>query len=260
VQALLTCDEADDYLFETGNAPSGQDRLYMQQHARRLAYSFILFQRFAPGAARILDVGGGPGYIGFLCTKLQPTIRYVVVEDPRVSSTHHEVVACDIDGGDLPLPDGAFDFVFNLEVLEHLLRNPFKMLTECHRVLAESGLMLIGTPNLGSIAAVVSLLRGRSPGYSPIKEDIYGRHNKEYVIPELRSLASAAGFTIDHEETAIDNLPLHYRLVARGLSLSHIAAFPYELQGPQYWGVWRKTHTPSDDPPVAVYAPRDEGD
>jgi SAM-dependent methyltransferase len=98
----------------------------------------------------------------------------------------------------LPVPDGTYDLVLCLEVIEHLEKDPMAMLNEINRVLKESGLIYLTTPNATSARNVLKIHRGYAPHffmqYSHAVE--LGKHNIEYDPTQVLSLLNGAGFKI----------------------------------------------------------------
>jgi SAM-dependent methyltransferase len=96
--------------------------------------------RVRAGAA-VLDVGARDrGLRRFL----PPDVRYQGIEiDPAFAQP--DVLIHDIARG-IPFPPESYDFVFCLELLEHLLQ-PFGTLTEIHRVLRPGGVLILSVPN-----------------------------------------------------------------------------------------------------------------
>ena len=86
----------------------------------------------------------------------------------------------------LPFGDGTFDFVFCMEVLEHV-ENPTFVLSEFHRVLKKDGCMLLSVPNvynwLTLIANIFKL---------PAREG----HIHSFTHLEMRTLLDFSGFKI----------------------------------------------------------------
>lgn len=92
-------------------------------------------------AATVLDVGAREGGLKRF---LPPAVRYQGVDiTPEFASA--DVMTCDIAQG-LPFADAAFDYVFCIEVLEHVL-TPFQTLAEIHRVLRAEGILILSVPN-----------------------------------------------------------------------------------------------------------------
>ena len=99
--------------------------------------------------ARVLDAGCGEGYgtdrlasVAAEATGVdleEPVIRRAAALYPRVRFDAANLVS-------LPYPDGSFDAVVSLQVIEHL-HSPQEFLAECARVLAPHGLLIISTPN-----------------------------------------------------------------------------------------------------------------
>lgn len=104
----------------------------------------------------------------------------------------------------LPFEDGSLDLVVASEIFEHLI-SPLLFLQETSRSLKPGGLMLLTTPNVSNIGAIVRLLRGesnyerleRSPMF--LAEDEWRGHIRFYSKAEMRWLADRYGFDlIDH--------------------------------------------------------------
>jgi SAM-dependent methyltransferase len=232
----------------------GQDESYLRGHAARLAYSAQLIGEYIRPNDRVLDIGGGVGYIGTILKQCRDVpFDYRLYEADGVQSNRYPVTNGDFDGQPLRVESEAFDAVILLEVLEHLINDPYLLIVEISRILKPRGLLLISTPNVASVAAAMAVMRGRSPLWNPIRKDIYGRHNKEYTIADLHSFAASGGFDILREEALTDRLPFYQRVFATLLALSRVTPLPKRLLGPQYYGVWQKARTPNADPPWDIY-------
>jgi len=120
------------YRDRTGWRHSGEERMRFRK-ATRLAR--------VPAGARVLDVGARDGGLKAF---LPPDVRYQGIEiAPEFAAP--DIRTHDVSTG-LPFDDGAFDFLFCIEVMEHL-PNPFATMTEMHRVLADEGVAVISVPN-----------------------------------------------------------------------------------------------------------------
>src|SRR2546429_3034458 len=81
---------------------------------------------------------------GGLRAFLPPGVRYQGLDiAPEFAAP--DILIQDISGG-LPFPDGAFDYVFCIDVLEHV-PYPFFTLSEIHRVLGRHGVLVLSVPN-----------------------------------------------------------------------------------------------------------------
>lgn len=101
-----------------------------------------------------------------------------------------------------PYEDSTFDVVVYCEIIEHLLMNPVHTLKEIRRVLKDDGLLLVTTPNVARFGNIIAIAEGRSiydpySGFGP-----YGRHNREFSMPELLHLLEFCGFTEEISFTA----------------------------------------------------------
>ncbi|MCK9591784.1 MAG: methyltransferase domain-containing protein [Methanoregula sp.] len=113
-----------------------------------------------------------------------------------------------------PYEPESFDIVICCEILEHLLEDPTHMLCEAHRVLKKGGVLILTTPNVKSLANTIKLVfgfnvYGKYSGYGP-----YGRHNREYLPSEVKTLLEKCGFS-EVRVTVKDIYPRPWSLLSR---------------------------------------------
>ncbi len=110
--------------------------------------------RLAGRPGRILDVGCGRGL--FLLRMRGAGWEVAGVEaDAEVSQAISEAHALDVRSGDpgaWGFPDGSFDAVTLIHVLEHAVR-PAEMIAHCRRLLRDGGLLVAAVPNRDSLQA-----------------------------------------------------------------------------------------------------------
>jgi SAM-dependent methyltransferase len=94
-----------------------------------------------PAGARVLDIGAREGG---LRKYLPDGVKYQGIDiTPEFAS--ESVMTRDISEG-IPFPDQSYDFVFCIEVLEHV-PNPFAAFGEINRVLRDGGVLIVSVPN-----------------------------------------------------------------------------------------------------------------
>lgn len=139
---------------------------------------YRLIGRRVRGAARVLDVGCGDG---FLVNLVAEDAARAVGVDPEVAGIAlaadrlRDRPGCSLVVGDglrLPFRDASFDAVILCDVIEHL-ESPGSALEECHRVLEPGGRLVVTTPR-------------RLPDHWWDREN----HVTEYASDELRDLLS----------------------------------------------------------------------
>lgn len=121
-----------------------EENYWFQRHV--IAYDFVA--RFVRGA-RVLDAGCGEGYGTDRLTSVAAETTGVDLEEPVIRRAAARYPRARFDAANLvslPYPDGAFDAVVSLQVIEHL-HAPQEFLAECARVLAPAGVLVISTPN-----------------------------------------------------------------------------------------------------------------
>ena len=120
------------YTARTAWRSPGEERMRFRKAAR--------LARVPTGAA-VLDIGARDGGLrGFL----PPGVKYQGI-DIAPEFAGPDVLIQDISNG-IPFPDSAYDFVFCIEVLEHV-PNPYGTLGEIHRVLKPGGVLVLSVPN-----------------------------------------------------------------------------------------------------------------
>ena len=102
----------------------------------------------------------------------------------------------------IPIEDKSIDFVFALEIIEHLT-SPFHLLSEANRVLKKGGYILLTTPNVSRIGSIFKLLIGKT-NFDRLKalevidtENHWHSHFREYTMEELTNLLQRTGFKIE---------------------------------------------------------------
>lgn len=154
-----------------------------------------------PGRDRLLELGAGHCEIARVLRRQGWQVHTADVREERVAEAialGFPATRLDLNEG-LPFPDGAFDLVVMLEVLEHVVRAE-RALGEIWRVLSPGGRLLLSTPNHAFYKSRMRALKGRPLGME-------GEHYRFFVKVQLESLLAAAGFRIV-ERNSSGHLPL----------------------------------------------------
>jgi len=122
-----------------------------------------------------------------------------MVRGPRSGWVHEfEFDHFNVETDRFPYDDSSFDLVLCCEILEHLPTDPTRMLVEIHRVLTKpDGAVLVTTPNATRLENLLRMTSGRNVYEKLSGYGVYGRHNREYTVGELRDLLTAAGFAVE---------------------------------------------------------------
>lgn len=183
---------------------------------------------------RTLDVGAQIGSLSLLAARRG--FEAAAVDQPAYADRFAAILSdrgvdyrkCDLRVEPLPFPDGQFDFVTYLDVIEHHAFSPRRVLREIHRVLAPGGLVIVTTPNHTSLYNRVSLLVGHSvldnfDYYFDTCADMgtYPGHHRELTRDELRRALCRTGFSpVEVRVEDDDPATILYALTHRGHSRS----------------------------------------
>jgi len=162
------------------------------------------------GVKRVLELGANPYFLTLLLKKhcdFQIQLANFFSENDHAptelqlvenGAERHEFRYShfNVEKDHFPYEAGSFDCVIFCEILEHLLLNPDFTLAEIQRTLTPSGYVIISTPNAARLSNLVRLARGKNiyADYSP--HGIYGRHNREYTLPEVVDLLERHSFQV----------------------------------------------------------------
>lgn len=144
----------------------------------------------------ILDAGSGRGgWIRRLATSQKITSIHSVdiVDDGASKLPGVKFSLVDLSKDALPLKDNELDWVFAVEVLEHLA-NPRHFINEASRVLKNGGKLVISTPSNDSLRAKISfMLRGYFPAFCD--HDYHGSgHITPVFMHDLKRISKEAHF------------------------------------------------------------------
>lgn len=121
----------------------------------------------------VLDIGCGDGLFLKMLKEKGITGEGLDVSPEAVAQCKRAGLAASVYSVDepLPFPDGAFDTVVLLDVLEHVYF-PERLLAEAARVARKS--VIISVPNFSSLPARLQVLRGKVPENNrPNKAHVY---------------------------------------------------------------------------------------
>lgn len=162
-----------------------RDRLFV----RRMAIVERMVRSIPPGV--LLDIGCSDGAITEM---LVPHELFGIDVSPE---SVERALARGIDARvgsieeDLPFGDEDFDVVFAGEVIEHTIRTDF-LLSECNRVLASGGHLIVTSPNVNSVASrlTMSLLDLPPVGAARYRSP----HVRDFTVRVLRYALAQNGF------------------------------------------------------------------
>jgi ubiquinone/menaquinone biosynthesis C-methylase UbiE len=180
----------------TPDAYTGVDNLEAMAEAQN--YNEFLVRLIRCGArpgARTLDFGAG---VGTFAEQLHDDLQITCVEADEGLQQLLRRKGLDAAGDMGDLPDESFDYVYSLNVLEHI-DDDFSIVKEWHRLLKPGGAALVYVPAFRLL-------------YGPMDRKV--GHVRRYSRIELRTILNRAGFEVERLEYA-DSLGYPASLVAK---------------------------------------------
>ena len=221
-----------DYLlqFREEDELTNRDRVnYFDAAFMRFLYTL---QLVPDGNGRLLEVGAHPYFISLLLRRFTSyQINYTNYFGKSYLDSFQRLIGSDnqqiefefsnvnIEEQPLPYEDNTFEVALLCEVLEHFAIDPLQALKQIKRVLKPGGVFILTTPNVARLENVARLLAGHNL-YDPYSGyGLYGRHNREYTVDELRQLLEYLGFSIEElftSDVTVNRANQYYPLVQFG--------------------------------------------
>ena len=187
---------------------------YPIKESRHSSYQY--FVSWVGRGQDVLDIGCGEGF--FAQTLVKEGNRVVgvdILSQPRHRDLLAKYVQADLDEGlvrALPeLGNLQFDRILLQDILEHV-RNPGRLLANCHHLLNNQGLLLISVPNVANITVRLSLLFGR---FEYSERGILDKtHVRFFTRRSAREMIKKAGYEIVAEKATVMPIELALGLPA----------------------------------------------
>jgi 2-polyprenyl-3-methyl-5-hydroxy-6-metoxy-1,4-benzoquinol methylase len=146
----------------------------------------------------VLDIGCGEGFFAEKLVAQDNRVDGIdMLAQPRHRALLGKYIQADLDQGLghalTELADNRYDRVLLQDILEHV-RNPHKLLTDCHHLLKPQGLLLVSVPNVANITVRLSLLFGR---FEYTERGILDKtHVRFFTRKSARQMLEHAGYEI----------------------------------------------------------------
>jgi SAM-dependent methyltransferase len=161
---------------------------------------------------RVLDAGCGEGYGTAILASAASSVVGVdldrtIVRHAATTYARPRFEAADLQA--LPYPDGSFEAIVSLQVIEHL-PSPRDFLAEIARVLAPGGLAIVATPNRLTFSPEGIRNPFHTFEFSP--EELRGVLGESFTVQEVLGTFHAARIRIVE---LLLRKPFHERLIAQ---------------------------------------------
>ena len=230
-KAALTYEAVNEW-FETVLRSWKFESNYMQAHKTRWIETLLLSSHFVGNGSKVLFLGEY-GHMAYLfwralgVTGIDLVVGTFETSTPQFSVTRDGVVhtgqgtgpqaateyalgpvvakKCNIETmtGDCELfttARGQYDAVVAFEVIEHMERNPMRVVHAAHAALKDGGRFIVTVPNADSYINILKIITHRHPSlYQAYTGCGAGptQHPREYGINELQQLVIGGGFEVE---------------------------------------------------------------
>lgn len=174
---------------------AGHENLLVMQHARKYnAFLGRLIRQYGTGAHTVVDFGAG---VGALAGDVRLwASRLVCVEPDAVQMDMLKAAGHEVENGISVLPDASVDYVYSVNVLEHI-DDDGAVLAEIYKVLRPGGRLLVYVPALQWLYSSMDAAVG---------------HVRRYHMKDLTNKVASAGFVVVRQEY-VDSLGVPASLV-----------------------------------------------
>lgn len=191
---LLKYSEKENQRFISGSKESEIN--YLKFHYKRFKILFSIIKSQPPG--KLLDIGTTPFtyHINENTNHQVFTLDYNDLLKDRSEKNGVQFSCGDLGKDILPYEKDFFNTIIFAEVFEHIHKDPVKILKLLFRILKPGGVLILGTPNLASLANRLKLLFNKAILDYPTWEDEVHGHDRIFVKNELKSYLIKSGFSI----------------------------------------------------------------
>lgn len=195
---------------------------------------------------RILDIAAGVGYAAqriheqypadLLCNDISPTCL------TSLGKLGLATVSFDLDDPEqaFPLPDGHFDAIIALAIIEHILHLDHFM-KEIHRILEDGGYLYMMAPNYGALAYLSRFVLAGKSFHDPLSKSSVDRyefyaHIRYFTYRTLVEFVSSFGFVPDTVYLAVPGASSRYRSLSKpkAMAYKYTRMLLYKLLSPRW--------------------------
>jgi SAM-dependent methyltransferase len=155
-----------------------------------------------PLRGRVVEAGSDKPFITHAIRTSFPEVQLDTFS-VDIPISPYPVTPLDMESERFPLEDGAVDFVIFTEVLEHLFRDPAKVVSEMNRTLRVGGRLFLTTPNACGYDVLQNIIEQKTPN---ARNQFYHRiesgHPHLWTARECETLLTAHGFEVDEIKTS----------------------------------------------------------
>ncbi len=185
---------------------SESDIAYARYHGRRLYTTFKACIRHLKKGDKVLSVGAGIASVEKMLISWGAEVTVIdfesTIETFRKYYNHLGIKSCsgNLFTDHLNLQKGYFNLLLFSEVVEHIPMDPSIQIQNIQPYLASKGIVIVTTPNLGSILHIGKLLFMKP--IMEVPEKTFGKvdaenqatHRREYLPSEIKRSYLRAGF------------------------------------------------------------------
>lgn len=208
-------------------------------------------QSLAGTGATVADLGTGTGRLAGWLAQAGFRVTAADLSAAYFEPTGIPIVTCDLNADFAAVLGGPFDGIVATELMEHL-ENPRGFLRQCHRLLKDSGWLVLTTPNLENPVSKALFVRHDHFLWFSDKEHKATGHITPIGRWYLEKAAQDTGFAIQCLRSygcPYSEIASWPRMKALARVLAWVAGTPEELRGEILFVLMRKLTSRASRPP-----------